>query len=82
MPGSIKRTIEKYELYNWVRSHEALGFIAPMVRYHAQPPEPLPRARVDLRLTRELADPGILKAHWFPRVPFCRSLSPGVHRRS
>jgi putative transposase len=26
------------ELYNWVRPHEALGFVAPMVRYLAEPP--------------------------------------------
>ena len=25
------------ELYNWVRPHEALGFVAPMVRYLAEP---------------------------------------------
>ena len=32
------------ELYNWVRPHEAIGFLAPMVRYLAEPlarhPEP------------------------------------------
>jgi transposase InsO family protein len=28
------------ELYNWVRPHEALGFVAPMVRYLAEPDEP------------------------------------------
>ena len=34
-------------LYNWVRPHEALGFVAPMVRYLADPaaghePDPEP----------------------------------------
>jgi putative transposase len=27
------------ELYNWVRPHEALGFVAPMARYLARPPD-------------------------------------------
>jgi transposase InsO family protein len=27
------------ELYNWVRPHEALGQVPPMVRYLAEPPD-------------------------------------------
>ena len=27
------------ELYNWVGPHEAIGLVAPMVRYLAEPPE-------------------------------------------
>ena len=26
------------ELYNWVRPHEAIGLVAPIVRYLAEPP--------------------------------------------
>lgn len=30
------------ELYNWVRPHEAIGFVAPMVRYLAAPSDDAP----------------------------------------
>jgi hypothetical protein len=30
------------EVYNWVRPQEAIGFVAPMVRYFAEPVERYP----------------------------------------
>lgn len=39
----LTEQIEAYrELYNWVRPHEAIGFVAPMVRYLAEPLEEPP----------------------------------------
>ena len=35
---ALVEQIDAYrELYSWVRPHEAIGFIAPMVRYLAEP---------------------------------------------
>jgi putative transposase len=38
--GLAEHTDAYRELYNWVRPHEAIGLIAPMVRYLAEPLEP------------------------------------------
>jgi putative transposase len=44
------------ELYNWVRPHEAIGFVAPMVRYLAEPLEPsLSGPNLSRNLTRNTA---------------------------
>jgi hypothetical protein len=34
------------EAYNWVRPHEAIGFVAPMVRYLAELPGPAPESHL------------------------------------
>jgi transposase InsO family protein len=39
--------VEAYrELYNWVRPHEAIGLLAPMVRYLAEPLPAPPKANL------------------------------------
>lgn len=36
----LDEQIQSYrELYDWVRPHEALGQVPPMVRYLAEPPD-------------------------------------------
>jgi transposase InsO family protein len=38
---ALAEAVEAYrELYNWVRPHEAIGFVPPMARYLASPGEP------------------------------------------
>lgn len=40
---ALQEAIDAYrELYNWIRPHETLGQLAPMVRYLGEPPPEAP----------------------------------------